>query len=114
MARESPLACETAIAPSTAQQTRRDHRLPLAVISGTWLWHRQNRGFLLSGGVLTTMTTVGVSVIAGIVFEAAADPTITLTPLPMLAVVTLIGLWLLVAYLRNVRRGHEVEGTRVH
>lgn len=85
--------------------------LPLVVLSGIWLWQGHNRGYLLSGAVLTTMTIVGMSVIAGIVFEAATDPTIALTPLPMLAVVTLIGLWLLVAYLRNVRQGPDAEDT---
>jgi hypothetical protein len=76
--------------------------LPLAALSGAWLLRKRAWGHLLAGILLTTLTIVGVSVMSGMVFEYLQDRSISLAPLPMLAVVTLVGLWLLVAYVRRL------------
>ena len=79
--------------------------LPLAALSGIWLWQRRPLGYLLAGVLLTTLTLVGLSIVAGMVFEYRIDPKTSLSVVPMLAVVTLVGLWLLVSYLRHLGGG---------
>jgi hypothetical protein len=79
--------------------------LPLAALSGIWLWQRRSWSYLLAGVILTTLTIVGLSIISGTVFTYSQDPKTSLAVVPLLALVTLAGLWLLVGYLRNVRPG---------
>ena len=85
--------------------------LPLVALSGIWLWRRQSWGYLLAGILLTKMTVLGVSVVAGALFEHNADPTASLGVVPLFVAVTLVGLWLMIAYLRNLRGGPV---SRVH
>lgn len=77
--------------------------LPLAALSGIWLWQRRPWGYALAGVLLTTLTIVGASVVSGIAFEYINDPTMSLGAVPLLAVVTLAGLGLLIVYLHNMR-----------
>ncbi len=79
--------------------------LPFAVLSGIWLWQQRPWGDVLAGMALTTMTLVGLSVIVDMVFERLADPTVSLSMAPVFAVVTLVGLGLLVRYLRTLLPG---------
>src|SRR5579875_1994295 len=76
--------------------------LPLAALSGIWLWQRRPWGYLLAGAVLTTLTIVGASVVSSIAFEHRSDASVSLAPVPVLVLVTLIGLWLLAVYLRRL------------
>ncbi|HLI51216.1 MAG TPA: hypothetical protein VKU87_05430 [Thermomicrobiaceae bacterium] len=78
--------------------------LPLAALSGIWLWQCRPRGYLAASVMLTTLTMVGASVVSGIVFEYRNDASVSLAPVPVLALVTLIGLGLLVVYLRHFNR----------
>jgi hypothetical protein len=78
--------------------------LPLCVLTAIWLWRRRPWGYALAGLVLTTMTIVSVSVVVDMVFEHANDPTISFGMAPVFVGVTLAGLGLLVAYLRNLRQ----------
>jgi hypothetical protein len=75
--------------------------LPFSALSGIWLWRGRPWGHLLAGIALTTMTIVGVSIVADMVFEHLTDPTLSLTMAPLFAAITLLGVGLLVAYLRN-------------
>lgn len=84
--------------------------LPLAALSGIWLWQRRPWGYLLAGVMLTTLTIVGASVVSGIVFEHRHDVSVSLAPVPVLALVTLLGLWLLVVYLRHLDREPAKKG----
>jgi hypothetical protein len=84
--------------------------LPLAALSGVWLWQRRPWGYLLAGALLTTLTIVGTSVVSGIVFERLDDATVSLAALPLLIVVTLAGLGLLVIYLRHLKSAAAVSG----
>lgn len=77
--------------------------LPLAALSGVWLWQRRPWGYLLAGALLTTLTIVGTSVVSGIVFERIDDSTVSLAEMPLLIVVTLAGLGLLVVYLQHLK-----------
>lgn len=78
--------------------------LPLAALSGTWLWQGRPWGYLLAGVLLVTLTIVGASVVSGVLFERRSDPTVSLAPMPFLVVVPLLGLSLLVVYLRHLRQ----------
>lgn len=86
--------------------------LPLAVLTGLWLWRRRPWGYLLAGVTLTTMTLVGASVVVDMAFERAADPTVSLAMAPPFAVITLVGLALLVVYLRNLHGPGAVRVAR--
>lgn len=77
--------------------------LPLTALSGIWLWQRRSWGYVLAGPVLTTLTFVGASIVSDSLFEHASDPATSLAVVPLFAVVTLTGLWLLVSYLRHLR-----------
>jgi hypothetical protein len=48
---------------------------------------------------------VGLSIISGTMFAYSQDPKTSLAVVPLLALVTLAGLWLLVGYLRSVHPG---------
>lgn len=78
--------------------------LPLAALTGIWLWQRRPWSYLLAGILLTKMVLLGVSVVCGVLFEHNADPATSLAVVPLFAVVALVGLWLTVAYLRNLRQ----------
>ena len=79
--------------------------LPLAALSGIWLWQRRPWGYLLAGVLLTTMTLIGLSIVSIALFDYRADPTASLAAVPMFALVTLAGLGLLVCYLRHLGGG---------
>lgn len=75
----------------------------MAALSGLWLWPRRTWGYVLAGVLLTTLTLVGGSAVSGMVFAYRADPAVSLGAAPLLTVVTLVGLWLAVVYVRHLR-----------
>lgn len=74
--------------------------LPLSVLGAVWLWQRKVWGYLISGVMLSMMTIETASIAIDQVFGHLNDPTASLDAVPLFAVLTLVGLVVVVAYLR--------------
>ena len=83
--------------------------LPLAILSGVWLWQRRSWGYLLAGILLPKMAILGASMVSATLFQHADDPKVSLGVVPLFAVVTLAGLSLLVVYLRHLQPGQSTR-----
>ena len=78
--------------------------LPLVALAGIWLRQCRPWGYLLAGVLLTTLTLVGLSIVSISLFDYRVTSTVSLAVVPVFALVTLVGLWLLVSYLRHLGR----------
>ncbi|MGS0688090.1 hypothetical protein ACVBEQ_23520 [Nakamurella sp. GG22] len=79
--------------------------LPLAVIAGIWFWRGRDLGFVVVGGLLAMWVLEGVTVAVDQWFGAAADPASTVvssSAVVPLAVLAVVGLAALLAFLRSV------------
>lgn len=87
--------------------------LPLAVVAGFWLWRRRDIGFVVIGGMLVMWMLEGVTVAVDQWFGAAADPAsavVSSSAVVPLAILALVGLAALLAFLRFVLPRPAVQG----
>jgi hypothetical protein len=77
--------------------------LPLGVLGAVWLWQRKSWGYLLAGLMLSMMTIETASIAVDQFFGHVSDPTASPDAVPLFAALTLIGLVVVIAYLRYLR-----------
>lgn len=77
--------------------------LPLLALTGVWIWRRRPWGYLLAGvlTVMLTIETLGVAVDQ--TFGHRSDPAQSLSAVPLMAALTVIGLFVGVVYMRFLR-----------
>lgn len=78
--------------------------LPLSVLGAVWLWQRKSWGYLLVGLMLSMLTIETASIAVDQVFGHLNDPTASLDAVPLFVALTLVGLAVLVAYLRYLHQ----------
>ena len=84
--------------------------LPLGILGAVWLWQRKSWGYLLVGLMLSMLTIETASIAVDQVFGHLSDPTASLGAVPLFAVLTLVGLVVVIAYLRYLRPDATGEG----
>jgi hypothetical protein len=77
--------------------------LPLGILGAVWLWQRKGWGYLLTGLMLSMMTIETTSIAVDQFFGHLSDPTASSDAVPLFAVLTLIGLVTVIAYLHYLR-----------
>ena len=77
--------------------------LPLSILGAVWLWQRKSWGYLLVGLMLSMLTIETASIAVDQVFGHLSDPTASLDAFPLFAVLTLVGLVVVIAFLRYLR-----------
>jgi len=74
--------------------------LPLGILGAVWLWQRKGWGYLLAGLMLSMMTIETASIAVDQFFGHLSDPTASPDAVPLFVALTLIGLVVVIAYLR--------------
>ncbi len=74
--------------------------LPLGILGAVWLWQRKSWGYLLAGLMLSMMTIETAGIAVDQFFGHLSDPTASPDAIPLFAALTLIGLVVVIAYLR--------------
>jgi len=74
--------------------------LPLGVLGAVWLWQRKGWGYLLAGLMLSMMTIETASITVDQFFGHLSDPTASSDAIPLFVALTMIGLAVVIAYLR--------------
>ena len=74
--------------------------LPLGILGALWLWQRKGWGYLLAGLMLSMMTIETASIAVDQFFGHLSDPTASPDAVPLFVALTLIGLVVVIAYLR--------------
>lgn len=88
--------------------------LPLSVLGAVWLWQRKSWGYLLVGLMLAMLTIETASIAVDQVFGHLNDPTASLDAVPLFVALTLVGLAVLIAYLRYLHQDKEwTEGNEL-
>ena len=77
--------------------------LPLGILGAVWLWQRKGWGYLITGLMLSMMTIETTSIAVDQFFGHLSDPAASADAVPLFAVLTLIGLVTVIAYLHNLR-----------
>lgn len=77
--------------------------LPISVLGAVWLWQRKGWGFLLTGMMLSMLVIETASIALDQWFGHLHDPAASPAAVPIFAALTVIGLVVLVAYLRYLR-----------
>lgn len=78
--------------------------LPLSVLGAVWLWQRKSWGYLLVGLMLSMLAIETASIAVDQVFGHLSDPTASLDAVPLFVTLTMVGLAILVAYLRYLHQ----------
>ena len=76
--------------------------LPLALLSGIWIWSRRPRGTIVGGALLTFLSVEGISVAVDQTFGHLADPSFSLGAVPIMIVMVTVGLVPTVLLLRGL------------
>ena len=74
--------------------------LPISALAGVWLWQRKSWGYVLTGLMLTMLTIEAVSIAIDQVFGHLSDPTQSLAAVPVFTLLALVGLVVVLTYLR--------------
>lgn len=74
--------------------------LPISVLGAVWLWQRKPWGYLLVGLMLSMLVIETASIALDQVFGHLHDPAASLDAVPLFVVLTVIGLGVVIAYLR--------------
>ncbi|MCS6994995.1 MAG: hypothetical protein NZP74_14355, partial [Anaerolineales bacterium] len=77
--------------------------LPISVLGAVWLWQRRGWGFLLTGLMLSMLVIETASIALDQWFGHLHDPAASPAAVPLFVVLTVVGLAVLVAYLRYLR-----------
>jgi NADH:ubiquinone oxidoreductase subunit 6 (subunit J) len=77
--------------------------LPAFMVAAIQLWRRKTWGYILSGILLVKAVTLGLSIVLGKVFAYMHNGTFNAGLVGLFGIMTLVGLAVLVAYLRNIQ-----------
>lgn len=77
--------------------------LPISALGALWLWQRKGWGFLLTGLMLSMLVIETASIALDQWFGHLHDPAASPAAAPIFAALTVIGLAVMVAYLRYLR-----------
>jgi len=77
--------------------------LPLGFVGAVWLWQKKSWGYLLTGLLLSMMTIETASIAVDQYFGHVHDPSASPDAVPLFIGLTVIGLVVLIAYLRAFR-----------
>jgi hypothetical protein len=86
--------------------------LPLTLAAGLWLWRGHAMGVLLAGTMLVFLTLEAISVATDQYFGHLADPTQPTGAIALFLVLTVIGAFPTVAFLRGIIEPTSVPGAR--
>ena len=82
--------------------------LPAFLVGAILLWRKTSSGYILSGVLLIKAMTLGLSIVFGYVFQIVYGITVSLGRGGLYLVLTIAGVILTVAYLRNLKKPVDV------
>jgi hypothetical protein len=87
--------------------------LPLCALAAVWLWRRHSWGYLLAGVLVSMLTIETASIAIDQYFGHRADPSQSLGAVPLMAVLTVLGLALTSVYLRQLLPKPDAERSQL-
>ncbi|EMA56150.1 hypothetical protein [Halococcus thailandensis] len=79
--------------------------VPAYVISAYWLGKRRAWGYVFTGVVLAKIATLGLAVLSMVVVMVADGQSVVLPQVVIFGLISAVGLWLLIRFLRSVESG---------